>query len=97
MTALVETEHAARGAGSARPGQAGALDFIGADLAAHYPGSMLVVDAKARASAVNKQAEALAEILNGAQHNYLIARRKLKRRSLISSWLATSAPPLPLN
>ena len=51
----------------------GALDFVGADLAAHYPGALILINPQGHAEAINKQAEELSEVLNGAQHNYLIA------------------------
>ncbi|HJN61467.1 MAG TPA: diguanylate cyclase, partial [Alphaproteobacteria bacterium] len=83
MAALVQTEAVARGSARAKsdlrgPARAksslrGALDFVGADLAAHYPGALILVDAHGRAEAVNRQAEDLTEVLNGAQHSYLIA------------------------
>ena len=47
----------------------GALDFVGADLAAHYPGALILINPQGHAEAINKQAEELSEVLNGAQHN----------------------------
>jgi diguanylate cyclase (GGDEF)-like protein/PAS domain S-box-containing protein len=51
----------------------GVLDFVGADLAAHYPGALILIDPHGHAESINKQAEELSEVLNGAQHNYLTA------------------------
>ena len=67
--------NAARAGSSGRISSAlpGALDFVGADIAAHYPGALILIDPQSRAEAVNKQAEELSDVLNGAQHSYLIA------------------------
>ncbi|MDP6474497.1 MAG: PAS domain S-box protein [Alphaproteobacteria bacterium] len=73
MAALVQTEAVARGSARAKSGLRDALDFVGADLAAHYPGALILVDQHGRAEAVNRQADDLSEVLNGAQHSYLIA------------------------
>jgi diguanylate cyclase (GGDEF)-like protein/PAS domain S-box-containing protein len=73
MAAIVQTERLARQPASAASNLSAALDSIGADLAEHYPGPLIVVDAQANARAVNKQGEALVDELNGSQHSYLIA------------------------
>ncbi|MDA0228930.1 MAG: diguanylate cyclase [Proteobacteria bacterium] len=54
-------------------GLPGVLDFVGADLAAHYPGALILINPHGHAEAINKQAEELSEELNGAQQKYLIA------------------------
>ena len=51
----------------------GALEFVGADLTAHYPGALILIDPQNRAEAINKQAVELTDVLYGAQHSYLIA------------------------
>ena len=51
----------------------GALEIVGADLTAHYPGALILIDPQNRAEAINKQAVELTDVLNGAQHSYLIA------------------------
>ncbi len=73
MAALAQTKNLAREIDGGNFGLSEALQFVGADLAEHYPGSLLLVDAQARARAINSQAEALAEILNGSEQSYLIA------------------------
>lgn len=73
MAALVQSKRSVRDYGGAKAGLSEALDYVGAEMAAHYPGSLLLVDAQAHAEAINKQAEPLAEILNESQHSYLIA------------------------
>ncbi len=71
MNTLVQSEARRPAGGSvAVPG---ALEFIGADLAQHYPGALLLIDSEGHAKAVNKQGEDLAAELNGEQHSYLIA------------------------
>ena len=73
MATLVQSKRQAREYGGVKAGLTEALDYVGAEMAAHYPGSLLLVDAEAHAEAINKQAEPLVEILNGSQHSYLIA------------------------
>ena len=51
----------------------GALDLLGANLAAHYPGALMLVDAQSRVTAINKQANDLSDVLNGDQRGFLIA------------------------
>ncbi|MBT5037934.1 MAG: diguanylate cyclase [Rhodospirillaceae bacterium] len=91
MTALVQSKRLAREYGGAKAGLSEALDYVGAEMAAHYPGSLLLVDAEAHAEAINKQAEPLAEILNGSQHSYLIAliARTIEAKTAQSDFFVT--------